>query len=274
MIILLKSVARSPERFDRLVASTEAAAQFGCNASALKEIRDGWNLLIERAYDRFFRQPFTYGKGWQPDLEVASGTFPAMHNIVGLDKKLAKVPQTPAIVAARSVIIEALPVVPQIEQIKARVAAGVKPAKVSVAKPSNPNQIRRTCPCCFREVAVVSGLMAHHGYKRPGYGYQTQSCMGVHYAPLERSDEGLRAVIAMCQRTVAKLGDDLAGLNAATSLTIPGRNGRSEQTVERGTPAFSRENERRAHAINLDLRYYTEALAYMEQRLSVWAATE
>lgn len=70
-------------------------------------------------------------------------------------------------------------------------------ARLAPAAPRevNPNQIRATCSCCFRQIAVASGgrRMSHHGYTRPGLGWQTASCMGVAYPPFESSAEGTRA---------------------------------------------------------------------------------
>ena len=36
----------------------------------------------------------------------------------------------------------------------------------------------RTCQICGRAIKASSGLIAHHGYERPGWGYQTTSCLG------------------------------------------------------------------------------------------------
>lgn len=43
------------------------------------------------------------------------------------------------------------------------------------------------CQICEREIKATKGLIAHHGYKRPGGGYQTGSCSGARYLPYEIS---------------------------------------------------------------------------------------
>jgi hypothetical protein len=53
----------------------------------------------------------------------------------------------------------------------------------------------RTCQICGRAIKASSGLIAHHGYERPGWGYQTTSCLGARYEPFERSADRLRQVI-------------------------------------------------------------------------------
>lgn len=56
--------------------------------------------------------------------------------------------------------------------------------------PKTPAQIEReaatmTCQCCGNRYLANSGLIAHHGYRRPGGGWQTPSCSGAQYAPFE-----------------------------------------------------------------------------------------
>lgn len=45
--------------------------------------------------------------------------------------------------------------------------------------------VRMTCQCCGRDIQSNTGTVAHHGYQRPGDGYQTASCMGAKYLPIE-----------------------------------------------------------------------------------------
>lgn len=44
-----------------------------------------------------------------------------------------------------------------------------------------------TCQICGRDIKAKNGLIAHHGYRRPDYGWQTQSCMGARNLPYEVS---------------------------------------------------------------------------------------
>lgn len=45
------------------------------------------------------------------------------------------------------------------------------------------------CQICKRDIYANNkrGLIAHHGYKRPGYGEQTSSCYGARWQPYEES---------------------------------------------------------------------------------------
>lgn len=44
-----------------------------------------------------------------------------------------------------------------------------------------------TCQICQRPIKSKNGLIAHHGYKRPGDGWQSASCCGARHEPLETS---------------------------------------------------------------------------------------
>ena len=41
------------------------------------------------------------------------------------------------------------------------------------------------CQCCGRAIHAAAGTIAHHGYQRPGHGWQTQSCFGAKRLPWE-----------------------------------------------------------------------------------------
>lgn len=67
-------------------------------------------------------------------------------------------------------------------------------------EPMTPEQIAReaaqmTCQCCGGRFLANTGTMAHHGYKRPGSGWQTASCSGAKALPFEVSRESLGAMI-------------------------------------------------------------------------------
>lgn len=55
----------------------------------------------------------------------------------------------------------------------------------------------KTCQCCARQIFAETGTIAHHGYERPGWGYQTASCMGAKFLPFEVSRDRLGDLIVM-----------------------------------------------------------------------------
>lgn len=58
-----------------------------------------------------------------------------------------------------------------------KLTAWVSPPKIS--------EHARTCQICGRPIFAGRGMIAHHGYERPGHGYQTASCFGALKLPFE-----------------------------------------------------------------------------------------
>jgi hypothetical protein len=48
-----------------------------------------------------------------------------------------------------------------------------------------------TCQICGRDIKAKNGVIAHHGYTRPGSGWQTESCFGARYLPYEISSDAI-----------------------------------------------------------------------------------
>lgn len=53
-----------------------------------------------------------------------------------------------------------------------------------------------TCQVCARAILANKGHIAHHGYQRPGDGWQTESCGGAKELPFEVSRDALGVEIA------------------------------------------------------------------------------
>lgn len=119
------------------------------------------------------------------------------------------------------------------EQIKAAKIAP-KAAPKGEPKPSV-EEGRMTCQCCGRAILANTGKIAHHGYTRPGMGWQTASCEGATHLPFEVSRDALGEYIANLNRVhdrlVARQDTITSGYAKAASLYItnydePSRYGR------------------------------------------------
>lgn len=71
---------------------------------------------------------------------------------------------------------------------------------------------RMTCQVCARAIKVRpsaqhqgADVIAHHGFQRPGYGYQTDLCMGARELPFEVSRDVLGVVVSMLEDRGADL---------------------------------------------------------------------
>lgn len=67
-----------------------------------------------------------------------------------------------------------------------------------------------TCQICGRAIKAKKGLIAHHGYQRPGDGWQTVSCMGARYRPYEVACDALPPAIAAVTDHIARTKNVLA----------------------------------------------------------------
>lgn len=71
-----------------------------------------------------------------------------------------------------------------------------------------------TCQCCGRRFLANLGAMAHHGYKRPGDGWQTASCDGAKELPFEVSRDVLGAMITRLKDWEADAAFDRGAIEA------------------------------------------------------------
>jgi hypothetical protein len=71
-----------------------------------------------------------------------------------------------------------------------------------------------TCQCCGRQIFAQRGKIAHHGYERPGYGWQTASCMGALYLPFEVARERLADLIVSLKGMIDDSTNHLIAISA------------------------------------------------------------
>jgi hypothetical protein len=63
---------------------------------------------------------------------------------------------------------------------------------------------RMHCQCCGRAILANLGTIAHHGYERPGHGWQTGSCMGAKRLPFESDRTALGEMIKFLRDRLAR----------------------------------------------------------------------
>jgi hypothetical protein len=92
-----------------------------------------------------------------------------------------------------------------------------------------------TCQCCGRDILAETGVIAHHGYERPGDGYQTASCPGAKELPFEVSRDGLGRHIVAMKASVERNRVYLAKVQAEeVDLTFNYTDRRERKAWERG----------------------------------------
>ena len=74
------------------------------------------------------------------------------------------------------------------------------------------------CQCCGRAIHAAKGAIAHHGYTRPGDGWQTASCFGAKYAPWEVSRLRVKDLIEHLEQV---LGRSIVARDGVHAETLP-----------------------------------------------------
>jgi len=145
-----------------------------------------------------------------------------------------------------------------------------------------------TCQVCGRAIKAKSGIIAHHGYKRPYDGWQTASCPGARYAPYEVSCDRLREIVEEVRNFIASQEKALANFLATPPQTITVLEHRSawgdgeKVTYEKPEP-FKQESYRRSiprtyenaysnrkYNYEQTIRAAKTDLSIMERRLNEW----
>jgi hypothetical protein len=241
----LLAAVRREERFVRAVELVASAVVEGSIRNVVLAdtkhylsgvIHDGWRKHVQEPY-------FYAGKYEEHPSEVRDLNHRLMvsglHGLISANRKLGKTKATgPAVDAMRSFVSEALPLAEAVASLKDKVVKGRAP-NTGESRPENPNKIVRTCPVCFRQIAVVRETMAHHGYERPGFGSQTASCQGIRFKPLEVSSEGLAWLVACLEATLAGLEKSYATRDEKDSLLV--RVGQSYESITKESPKWARE---------------------------------
>lgn len=141
-----------------------------------------------------------------------------------------------------------------------------------------------TCQICGRTIKVNQrGGISHHGYKRPGPGWQTASCRGANYLPYEQSRNRIPGVVSEVQDFVKIREAQLKALietPPATLTTDSFLGGLIElRRPENFNPAsyysgiprtYENEYGNRVRAARADIKGSNEQIAFLRRRFFGW----
>lgn len=104
-------------------------------------------------------------------------------------------------------------------KVRAEVYAVMEAAKAKrkieiVAEKAAKDKTARTCQICGRRIFAETGKIAHHGYERPGGGWQTASCRGARRLPYETDHTALDEEITFVAERLTKEQDLLRKMKA------------------------------------------------------------
>lgn len=306
--------AQKGESFAKVLERLE---QYEADAVILKVefdwIKAGANNALEAAYKVLVQQPF-FWNGGAKDLSFQEKEYidhyfhPMCHTVAGALKRFQKlVQQGRAPGALRDAIIafltEAAPLGERVGALKSKI--GKRPPAVTKTSIEREERDAKamTCQCCARGILAETGVIAHHGYQRPGMGWQTDSCFGARALPFEVSRDNLgeyiEAIKARIERTEIAI---IATTNETNKLAFtfqdkakPRSYGRYDETtifVNRATfpealevyrasapypahrdPSFDRLKAERLANLEGELRHLQAHLIRQQGRYNGWKQT-
>lgn len=154
--------------------------------------------------------------------------------------------------------------------------------------PAKISQHAKTCQICSRPIHAATGKIAHHGYERPGGGYQTASCYGAQHLPFEVSrdvlglfiDNVLVPRIASTTEHLQKIEDgkvskikileDKKDDRGRTVYKSWGKTEKEWVEYERGHPRFERLLEIEKANTETSLKHLIEDRKHQQKRYDTW----
>lgn len=265
---------RYHERFEQtLNVLNNALAQGSIRNVEMKDLKRDFSDAASQGYKFLVSEKFVYDQKFRslpPEVqELEMSIYIAgIHSLPSIKKKVdAFKIDHECIRAIKQWVDEFMPLTKAIETLKPNVVMGRAPS-TEPAKPVNPNKDVKTCPCCFRPIAVVANTMAHHGYKRTGHGYQTQSCPGIRFKPLELSPDGL---VYMSKAHANSIEIVKQALKDAPDIKSFKKKYRGEEvTISAGDPTFDDLMKGHIHSLQSDLGYHERDKAMFDERIASW----
>lgn len=209
------------DRLARTVAELKAAVESGMVPNAMfVAAKDTINREVERAAEAFLSTGPHATNHNQSDWWLAAYRADAFvsgaHNVPAALKRAEKVDGLRDYAAFLRT--ELLPVHALMQSAKPLIVKRGDMPKVRTAAQVVDDAKRMTCQCCGRRILAETGTVAHHGYERPGTGWQTSSCMGAKEMPFEVSRDRLGVMIEGLRNNLA---GQVATRDAVETETAP-----------------------------------------------------
>tara|TARA_R110000868_G_scaffold19297_2_gene83109 strand:- start:15272 stop:16024 length:753 start_codon:yes stop_codon:yes gene_type:complete len=173
------------------------------------ELKSRLNSLLEKAHDaaqaEYLKVIHTPGHERSAELQDQYYGTIYPHTLAGWTKKLPKT-ASPAFLNALGafwdVSVQFTPACEKFLKAKLLVVKTRKPSERPRTTPERTLDNTGACACCSQNVKLDRGLIVAHGYTIR-WGFQSGSCFGVGYLPIEVSDEGLRGALQAYERQLA-----------------------------------------------------------------------
>lgn len=198
----------------------------------------------------------------------------SLRSIPALKKRIDKCKSAhPLLTALQEMVSEIFPLVDIMTNLKGFIIKGRQPN--TNTKSENPDKIVRTCPCCFRKIAIdTSGHMVNHGYKQSGNGYIVGNCFGVKFKPLEVSPDGVDFMINYYKTQYEKTKKNYDTRNQWTKLPYKPRYNSPIVEITLEHPQWENTKNIKIANIESELRYIERDLKTFQVIRKEWVAKE
>lgn len=220
------TAALSPRRLETFGKVMELLARYESEPVILqveaKDLRALTNHVFEDAWRGFIKGPFCHDGRWQSlnehERKLVDGfLYPECHTAVGVLKRVEAATKADGKMRTTMIrlLAEIVPLATRAEALKAKIGKRApSPSKTSIARAERDAKAMH-CQCCGQAILAETGVIAHHGYRRPlGMGYQTASCPGARKLPFEVSRDDLGHYIEALHAHVLRTQDHLVQVRA------------------------------------------------------------
>lgn len=198
------------------------------------------------------------------------------NDLLNASKKLEKMKEGfdhPYVIAYKTIVDELKPICEKVKEAKNWVVKG-RVVKEKSTSEIIKEQDKRTCPCCFGRFSLHNGKMVHHGFQRPGGGYQTESCFGFGYEPFERSNLGTLKIVEYLENILKEKELILPRMKEDKVILLLNEKTRKFFEVKLGDENFEKENNRRILEVERDIKVLKKDITFYNEKLKNWQKTE
>lgn len=128
-----------------------------------------------------------------------------------------------------------------------------------------------TCGICNKEYKLINGRLVHHGFTRPGHGYQEGDCFGVGYEPYEKSTQAIKDYVVYLNNIINSRKVRLQEIKSGKITQFSNMNrSRKMETVSIGDPAWEKTLKINIGNLDNEIEMMTADIKVYKKREDVW----
>lgn len=130
-------------------------------------------------------------------------------------------------------------------------------------------EILNHCQICEREIKSRFGLIAHHGYRRPESGWQTESCIGARNLPYEESRDVIPKALIVIENFI-KLKELQIELIKKDNPPVPF----IRTTISSDNPMYKVRQEEHINRLGYEIKIALRDKERLQKRYDNWIKKE